>query len=108
MENFDVHDVPMQIALSDDNSWFLTGIFWDIKDANGDTVARHRDGSGNSLNFITDNYSINTGTSLQPIFSKLTGSVSSAAALKSSLISTGSGTTATALQINELFTSYGY
>ncbi|NGX83067.1 hypothetical protein [Aequorivita sp. KMM 9714] len=48
------------------------------------------------------------GTSLQPIFSKLTGSINSAAALKNSLIGTSSGSAATAVKINELFTSYGY
>ncbi|MCG2429992.1 hypothetical protein [Aequorivita xiaoshiensis] len=56
----------------------------------------------------THKYSISTGTSLQPIFNKLTGSINSAAALKNSLIGTGSGSAATAVKINELFTSYGY
>lgn len=78
MENFDVYDVPMQITRTDNNGWFLTGIFWDLQDPNGDMVARHFDGNGNPLNNIIDNYSISTGTSLQPLFSKLTGSVASA------------------------------
>lgn len=41
-------------------------------------------------------------------FNKLTGSINSAAALKNSLIGTSSGSAATAVKINELFTSYGY
>ncbi|WP_139854209.1 hypothetical protein [Aequorivita sinensis] len=108
MENFNVYDVPMQITRTDNNGWFLTGIFWDLQDPNGDMVARHFDGNGNPLNNIIDNYSISTGTSLQPIFNKLTGRVTSASALKNSLISTGAGSAATAVKINELFTSYGY
>ncbi len=44
----------------------------------------------------------------QIVLSKLTSSISSATALKNSLLSTGSGSTSTAIKINELFTSYGY
>lgn len=40
--------------------------------------------------------------------SELTGSINSAAALKNSLMGTSSGSAATAVKINELFTSYGY
>lgn len=108
MENFDVYDVPMQIEIEDNRSWFLTGIFWDIKDSNNDNIAVHRNGGGVFQNNIIDDYSIGTGSNLQSIFSKLTGSLNSAAALKNSLMGTGSGSASTAVKINQLFMSYGY
>jgi hypothetical protein len=108
MEQFNVYDTPMSVTRTDDHSWFLHGIMWDLVDnAVDNAVMRHRDGNGNPLNAINDQVFLSTSNpnSLAPIFNALNSGVTSAATLKTTLQSSWPAQSA---NINNLFSSYGY
>ncbi|RYF13684.1 MAG: hypothetical protein EOO42_18510 [Flavobacteriales bacterium] len=111
LESFNIYDRPMSSNRYDDANWFAHGLMYDLMDPgrNNGTVdtSVHRNGSGVYLNNILDEVRISTGNdyNLNPIFSRLTSSVNSAADLKTPL---QSAYPAQSSQINTLFQNYGY
>ncbi|MEM0543899.1 hypothetical protein WFZ85_14900 [Flavobacterium sp. j3] len=108
LENFNVVDRPMNIDRTDNWSWWLHGIYWDLLDNGRDKNANRLNGNGNPLNLITDVVNISVGNNqynLSPIFNRLTSGVHNVSDFKSAVLSSN---TAQSAQINQLFTSYGY
>lgn len=106
IENYTMRTVP-STTNSTVNSWFLTGLIWDILDNQTETNSTLRNGQTNVfINNIIDNLSLgNIQSNLSPVFNNLTGTTNNANDLKSKLLS---GNPSSSSQINQLFQSYGY
>lgn len=108
LEDFHVHDVPVDIDIFLDRGWLLHGLMWDLLDDEVDDGPRRRTGDGDPLNFIEDNVFIgnpNNLFDLSPIFYLLTSGVENAADLRTAVLNAYPAQTA---EINALFDSYGY
>lgn len=101
-ENFNMQTIPSQNMFA----WHLTGLFWDIFDANFDTNSYTINGqNGDTLCRIIDYLQIGNMNNLAPVYNKLIGDVNNGIDLKNRLLlsypSKGS-------QINQLFLKYLY
>ncbi len=111
MENFDMYVTPDDIISEnqgDDDSWFLTGLIWDIIDNSPESGSRLRNRlvEPNTNMPIFDNLHRGNITGwYAPVFNRLTSSVANGNDLKISLRNTYPSSTN---QINQLFESYGY
>jgi hypothetical protein len=107
IENFDMYVTPDDI-ISDQDSWFLTGLIWDIIDNSTESGSRLRNFNVTPPTHtpIIDNLYIGNITSdFSPVFNRLTSSVDNGNDLKIALRNTYPSSTN---QINQLFNSYGY
>jgi len=106
MENFDMYTTPMTLNRTDNDSWFLTGLLWDITDISTESIAKRKNGQNNqTLNSIIDNYYIGSSTSFLSLYYRLSSRVYTGYDLKRSLLSSYPSQSN---QINQLFNSYGY
>ena len=111
IENYTMYSTPFNnnaIIISDNNSWFLTGLFWDISDNqiddfNAALPSSFRDGNTNALLAnIHDDFFI--GNSAGLIYNHLTSNVYNGNDLRNSLVATYP---TQAVNINLLFRTYG-
>ncbi len=111
MEGFDMYTVPMTtiaVDRDDNDSWFLSGLIWDIiDDSPKEPGTKLKNGQTNyDIRSIIDNLSLSRiSGSYAPVYDRLTGAVRNGYDLKKAL--TGAYPHLT-YQINELFYSYGY
>ncbi|WP_395377034.1 hypothetical protein [Marinicella sp. W31] len=79
MEGFDMYTRPMSEDRSDNQSWFLTGLMWDIHDSSNDSSNRLRNGtSGANIGFLTDELHLQDQGVLYPVFRGLRSDVEDA------------------------------
>lgn len=92
--------------INDFNSWFLTGLFWDIVDNYPKSNSRLVDGiDGTYINSIMDNVSIGSLNNILPLYQCLVSSVTSACSLKTALKVAHPNK---ACLIDQLFNRYGF
>lgn len=106
IENFRMRTIPSSIY-ADNNSWFLTGLIWDILDNQSETNSTLINGQTSAvINNIVDNLSLGSlQADLSPVYNNLTSTTNNANDLKTKLLSNYPSSTN---QINQLFRSYGY
>lgn len=91
--------------INDFNSWFLTGLFWDIVDNYPESNSRLVNGiDGTYINSIIDNVNKGNLNNVQPLYQCLISSVTSASSLKTALKVAYPNK---ASLIDQLFNSYG-
>ncbi|WP_293038464.1 hypothetical protein, partial [Moorena sp. SIO1F2] len=79
MEGFDMYTRPMTEERSDTQSWFLSGLIWDIQDAASDSNNELRDGTdGSEIGPLIDNLHIQSQSELYPVFSGLRAGIEDA------------------------------
>jgi hypothetical protein len=108
LEDFHVHDVPVDINVTLDRGWLLHGLMWDLLDDEVDDGTWRLSGDGVPLNLLEDNVFIGNPTDifdLSPIFNLLTSGVENAADLRTAVLNAYPAQTT---EINALFDSYGY
>ncbi len=114
MEIFNMYTVPMSLQDDENDSWFLTGLIWDIFDnQSGEVNSRLLNGQtglpvqNNTNGQIVDNLYLGVNdTWFGSVYNRLDNSVHTGFELKTALINATSSSHTVA--INELFQSYGY
>ena len=106
MERFDMYTTPMLGERSDTESWFLSGLIWDIQDTANDNTNNLKEGiNGSNISPLTDTLTIRSPQGeLHPVFSGLVSSVEDACDYGQYLANTYNPGAA----IKTLFSSYGY
>lgn len=105
IEKYTMRTIPGTIR-SDFNSWFLTGLFWDIVDNHPESNSRLINGIDESfINNIIDNVSIGDLNNIQPLHLCLISSVTDANSLKNALKTAYPNKSSL---IDQLFNRYGF
>jgi len=106
IDNFDMFSVPYSFGRTEQFSWFLHGLFWDIVDLPESATSDYRNGTtGSNLNDINDPLFINSSSELYPIFRYLRSDVYTACDFGTKLVA---GYPAQGPDIEDLFHSYGF